>query len=163
MMPLTRFYSTFFKVKSHTEDIHCFLIKIALHPLWLQSRYKYYVWHYCFSVSFIEALMAQLLVMLNVNGSFETGNPSINDKRRSQISVMAQFCWDLLAKKYCLLALNSFWRRQPLNNVCAISLITVCVLHVHREQEESQAHVDREDQRLVLLSRPELIYRWRTW
>ncbi|MEQ2164144.1 hypothetical protein GOODEAATRI_003547, partial [Goodea atripinnis] len=34
---------------------------------------------------------------------------------------------------------------------------------VRREQEESQAHADREDQRLVLLSTLQLIYRWQTW
>lgn len=50
-----------------------------------------------------------------------------------------------------------------LNHVSATSLIMVCSLRVHREQQESLAHADREDRRLVLLSRPLLIYRWPSW
>lgn len=52
---------------------------------------------------------------------------------------------------------------QDLNDVSGIPLIVVCVLRVHREQQESRAHADREDQRLVLLSRLVLPCRWRTW
>lgn len=50
---------------------------------------------------------------------------------------------------------------QSLNDVSVTPLIIV--LRVHREQQESLAHADREDQRLVLLSRLVLIYRWRAW
>lgn len=39
----------------------------------------------------------------------------------------------------------------------------MCALYVHREQQESLAHADREDQRLVLVSRPLLVYRWQSW
>lgn len=66
---------------------------------------------------------------------------------------------------HCLLALDRFFERmQPLNEASATPLIVVCVfLRVHREQQESLAHADREDQRLVLLSRLVLTCRWRAW
>lgn len=52
---------------------------------------------------------------------------------------------------------------QLLNDSSATHLIIVRVFCVHREQQESLAHVDREDQRLVLLSKLVLIPRWRVW
>lgn len=67
-------------------------------------------------------------------------------------------------KSSCLLAFDPlFWRMLYLNDVGETSLIMICALYVHREQQESLAHADREDQRLVLLSRPLLVYRWRSW
>lgn len=43
-------------------------------------------------------------------------------------------------------------------------LWSLCVFFVvHREQQGSLAHADREDQRLVLLSRLMLRYRWPAW
>lgn len=73
---------------------------------------------------------------------------------------MAQLCLQTCLSP----ALESFFQRmQDLNNVSGIPLIVVCVLRVHREQQESRAHADREDQRLVLLSRLVLPCRWRTW
>ena len=88
--------------------------------------------------------------------SFQTGDYWLKIKDDLRCSWL---CWNLCV---CLLALDaSFSRVQPLHD--GTPLIIVCVLRVRREQQESQAHADRGDQRLVLLSRLTLVCRWPAW
>lgn len=85
----------------------------------------------------------------------------LKDKRPNDNDPILLKC---VYKCSCLLAFDPlFCRMLYLNDVGETSLIMICALYVHREQQESLAHADREDQRLVLLSRPLLVYRWRSW